>query len=201
MSQTNVIIGDIIFVCLIIIFIVCRRYSGRRGKNNKNGDIYILCINKLKAKVKRPTTEYIPDSNIYHRFQNNCFDDMALTALATDILKHCGFRPAALYVTVVENNSDDNIAGQYQIRGHQSRIEIQQLPNMNEQEVLAVLIHECMHFFLRCRGITMPDTQSNEYLTDITGVYMGFYNAMRAGYWRVGYLSRSDLIYVKSIIG
>lgn len=200
MSQQQVLIGDIIFISLIIIFILYKRKTVNKGKGVKNGDIYILCINKLKAKIKRPKGLYIPDQKIISRVENNFYDEMALTALADDILKHCGFRPASLFVSVVDYDPDDHATGQYQIRGNQSSIQIQQLPNMDMDEVLAVLIHECMHFFLHCRGLTMPTTQENEYLTDITGVYMGFGEYMRKGYGRVGYLSKGDLIYVKSII-
>ena len=180
--------------------ILYKKTKNNTVKNFASENTYRLCINKLQNKVRRPDYTYIPDQNIFRRFQNCNTDELALTALATDILKHCGYKPAALYVRVVNKNPNDNIAGQYSIRQHSSTIEIHINPTISEKEILAILIHECMHFFLRCRGISMPTTQENEYLTDITTVYMGFYEYMYNGYGKVGYLKPRELTYINRLI-
>ena len=59
-------------------------------------------LEKLQNKVKRPSHQYIPDENIYERFHKCNTDELALIALAQDILKHCGYKPAGLYVKVTK---------------------------------------------------------------------------------------------------
>ena len=44
MPQQQVIIGDIIFIGLIVIFILYKRKTVNKGKGVKNGDIYLSLI-------------------------------------------------------------------------------------------------------------------------------------------------------------
>ncbi|MCI7792458.1 MAG: hypothetical protein MR531_17100, partial [Lachnospiraceae bacterium] len=199
MTKTDVVIADVIFITLILIFILYKR-SKNTVKNYANEDTYRLCIKKLQSRVKRPNYTYIPNPEIYKRFQKCNTDELTLTALAVDMLKHCGYKPAALYVRTAEKDPNDHIAGQYSINQNSSTIEIRIHPSITEKEILAILIHECMHFFLRCRGISMMYTQENEYLTDIAAVYMGFYEYMRNGYGKVGYLNPHELTYINRLI-
>lgn len=188
-----------IVIIIFMIWLIKQHFRGPKIKK-KNKNIYKMCVDKLQSRIKRPNKQYIPSRDIYARFRKCNTDELALTALATDILKHCGYKPAALYVYVVEKNLNEHIAGQYSIKGNTSTIKICIHPTITEREILAILIHECMHFFLRCRGITMLYTQENEYLTDIAAVYMGFYDYMKKGYGRVGYLKMHELAYVNRII-
>lgn len=189
------------FVTLIIflIWLVKQHFIGPKIKKKKK-NIYQICIDKLQSRIKRPNQLYVPNKEIYKRFHQCNTDELVLTALATDILKHCGYKPAALYVRIVEKNLSSNVAGKYTINRNLSTIEIYIHPTISEKEILAILIHECIHFFLQCRGITMMYTQENEYLTDIAAVYMGFYDYMKKGYGRVGYLKVHELAYVNKII-
>lgn len=189
----------IIILITFMIWLVKQHFIGSHIKK-KNKNIYQLCIQKLQNRIKRPNKIYIPNPEIYSRFHKCNTDELALTALAIDILKHCGYKPAALYVRITEKESNDHIAGQYSINRNLSTIEIRIHPSITEKEILAILIHECMHFFLRCRGISMMYTQENEYLTDITAIYMGFYNYIKKGYGKVGYLKIYEISYVNRLI-
>lgn len=192
-------IFEVIILVLFMIWLTKYHFKGPRiEKKRKN--IYKICIEKLQNRIKRPTHLYVPDANIYERFHKCNTDELVLIALAHDILKHCGYKPAALYVKITQKNPNDNIAGQYSINRNTSIIEVRIHSHITEKEILAILIHECMHFFLRCRAITMLNTKENEYLTDITSVYMGFYKYMKKGYGRVGYLKPHELAYVNKLI-
>lgn len=189
----------IIILITFMIWLVKQHFIGPQIKK-KNRNIYQLCIQKLQSRVKRPDKLYTPNPEIYSRFHKCNTDELTLTALANDILKHCGYKPAALFVRVTQKDPNEHIAGQYSINRHTSIIEIHTHSTITEKEILAILIHECMHFFLRCKGITMLYTQENEYLTDITTVYMGFYHYMKKGYGRVGYLKIHELAYINKLI-
>lgn len=186
----------IAFICFIIGLF--KRNQGRPVINN-NQEIN-QCIIYLTKQIRRQAPEYKPNKDIYRRFQKNNTDEMVLTALARDILKHCHFTPAALFVRVNKNNRPQDIAGMYKIQGHDSTIEINYHADMREEEILAILIHECMHFYLRCRNLGYSNKDKNELLTDTTTIYMGFYKYMKAGYGRVGYISPSTIDYIHNTL-
>ena len=183
-------------VLLILLFIklICSK-----NKNTKSIDRNTIdqCLDYLQKKIKQPKPQYEPNYKIMKEFEEDPFNQTTLYRLAKDIIQHCGYKPAALYVKVVEYNPNENISGQYTILGNASTIEIRLLPNIQKDEILAILIHECMHFYLRCKGVGITsDKLFNEYLTDIATIYMGFYKYMHKGYSRVGYLSTSELKYI-----
>ncbi len=49
---------------------------------------------------------------------------------------------------------------------------INHLDNTGYAKTMAVLIHECMHHYLRHRGIILQDTAGNEYLTEVFQIQM-----------------------------
>lgn len=169
------------------------------GKPNKERQELInRCILLLRMKTPGKDT-YEAKASIYERFYKNKYDNMALTALASDILQHCGLKPAALYVKV--EAPDERKAGQYQIRGNASTITIFARPNYTHSQIMGILIHECMHFYLRARNIKFNDPEDNEILTDVTTIYMGFgrYTAKttEAG---IGYIKPAEVRYIEKTI-
>ena len=67
-------------------------------------------------------------------------------------------------------------------------------------EVIAVLIHECMHYILRQKRLWLENTMKNEYLTDIACLFYGFDEYINKGYVLVGYLKRNEIRYIKELI-
>ncbi len=70
----------------------------------------------------------------------------------------------------------------------------------NKRIVSKKKIDECMHFYLNTIGLRLDDHMMNEYLTDVSTVYMGFYNIIEKGYFRHGYLTTNNLKYVRNKI-
>jgi hypothetical protein len=167
--------------------------------NQEKRTVINQCILLLNSKLHNKNKSYIPDKKAYNRFINDYLNNMNLNAMAYDILKHCGLRPASLYVTTTEE-FPEQAAGVYKIQGSQSTIEVKIRPYIRADEVLAVLIHECMHFYLRYKNIGYNDTYQNEMLTDVTTIYMGFYEQIIKGYTRTGYVKRNEIRYIKSTI-
>ena len=90
---------QIIILVLFMMWLIKYHFKGQKIEKKK---IYKICIEKLQNRVKRPSHQYIPDENIYERFHKCNTDELALIALAQDILKHCGYKPAGLYVKVTK---------------------------------------------------------------------------------------------------
>ena len=115
-----------------------------------------------------------------------------LTELARNILAHCHADASELQVKI--EPEDLNSAGTF----YKNEITLNQMLQMRKSEILAVLIHECMHYYLIIvKEIELEDTMQNEYLTDIATLYMGFGEYVNRGYLKVGYLKRNEIRYVR----
>ncbi|MBR1741912.1 MAG: hypothetical protein IJ733_08590 [Lachnospiraceae bacterium] len=146
----------------------------------------------LHQEIGKPGGLYRISESLNAEFPKNPKDPVILRKMAQEILAHCGVQESE--VTVKMGFEDLNSAGIY--TGNE--ISINNGLGMRKSEILAVLIHESMHYFLiRVRGIRLEDTRENEYLTDIAALYMGFGAYIHRGYVKVGYLKRNEIRYVK----
>lgn len=188
-------IFSIIILILFAIGLIKYHFNNLKINNKSEIDISIKYLNN---KITEKTKEYKIKQSIYDKFHKNNTDELVLTELAKDILKHCHLIPASLYIKINKSDISNNHAGMYKIQGNTSTIEINYRPGIKEEEIIAILIHECMHFFLRCRNLGFSDDQHNEILTDTAAIYMGYYKYLKAGYGRVGYLNINEIEYIKN---
>ena len=142
---------------------------------------------------------YEPDENVYSMFQENFWDELCLTAMAKDILKHLGLSNASVPVRVVESMNGKAV-GLYRQSNTGSLIEINISQFAMASEVLAVLIHETMHYYLRFTGLGFSDTLRNEILTDTATIYFGFYEFINSGYLHAGYIRYSEIKYINKVL-
>jgi hypothetical protein len=106
--------------------------------------------------------------------------------------------PKAIHVMFMDNL---NVPGIYRLNDGLHSIQIK--PGMANNSVYkAILAHEIAHYYLYSHNIVLPDTQNNEYLTEIAAVYLGFGFLMLEGYGMfknnntyemVGYISQSTI--------
>jgi len=145
---------------------------------------------------KRPITrrKYQPDERLWEKYQKHFWEEPVLTEMAGDILRHLGI-PNNPPVYVVDD-MEGNAAGKYY--GNAIEIKIQRYTRPNE--VFAVLIHECMHYYLRLTGLGFPDVHKNEILTDTATIYFGFYDYIYSGYIHVGYINESEIRYINDVL-
>ena len=181
----------IIIIVTFIVILILRANGPTRNKAAIDRSIAFL-----KERLTPPVSTYAPDPVIYDQFKDNCTDPALLTALAYDILRHCGMEPHNLTVTTKTDMGLRHAAGTYSSDGINSVITILVTPSSRYNIIHSVLIHECMHYFLFHTGIRKEETHENEILTDVATCYMGFYQFMYDGYLMVGYLRDSELKYV-----
>ncbi|MCR5356902.1 MAG: hypothetical protein K6E63_05800 [Lachnospiraceae bacterium] len=148
----------------------------------------------LHSKIKKVGNPYIIPPELKDAMKKDLDNEILLTKAAKDIIAHCGLNASFLRVEV--ENIAPNTAGQYS----ENLIIINHLENTSYTKTMAVLIHECMHYYLGCRDIHLQDTTSNEYLTDIATLYMGFGDYINRGYVMAGYIKRHEIRYIKSRI-
>lgn len=149
----------------------------------------------LKAKRPIRRREYRPDERLWEKYQKHFWEESVLREMAGDILNHLGLPNNSPPVYVVDD-MEGNAAGKYY--GNAIEIKIQRYTRPNE--VFAVLIHECMHYYLRLTGLGFSDVHKNEILTDTATIYFGFYDYIYSGYIHVGYIKDSEIRYIKESI-
>ena len=189
-------IFSVFIVVMTVIMVVRRLRTGLENHYEIQESIELL-QNRLGA----PKSDYEPSGQIYNRFIEDLADDNNLTAMAKDILMHC--RKQFWSITVSKaKNLGPHTAGQYMSYGssNSGQIVIRIGDDANERIILSVLIHECMHHFLRISGIGFEDSHKNEVLTDTAALYLGFSEYMNRGYIGVGYLSYRELLYAEKLI-
>lgn len=125
--------------------------------------------------------------------------------LATgDIAKHLGQNiPRIEFYPFKRNINEPNIAGRIHVGGVSREIQISSDYKEKAKQLGTILAHEIAHDVLYSKDITLPDSNENEKLTDLTAVMLGlgklFLNGMeeKTGGMtsKLCYLSLSDIAY------
>ena len=146
---------------------------------------------------KRPRKPiYEPKQSVYERFLCEYTEFTALTAMAKDIMRHLGLPNNSIAVYPVDF-IDGNAAGRYVNDATGNYIEVRIMPDTKPSEIMAILIHELMHYYLRSTGLGFNETLKNEILTDTATIYFGFGRFIDRGYSRVGYIKFPEIQYIK----
>ncbi len=156
-------------------------------------------IEYLKQNRAINRRNYVPNASMYEAFENNFWDDNCLSEMAGDILRHLGLPNTYIPVHVVESMQGKAV-GLYKQSGNGSSIEINISQFAVSNEVMAVLIHETMHYYLTRTGLGFSDTLKNEILTDTATIYFGFYEFIHNGYLHAGYIRYSEIKYIEKIL-
>ena len=182
-------------ICVVgMIVFVMTRIIGIAPIPKQKKEMLDELIMFLHSKIDNVGKPYMIPPELKEEMKSDLDNEKVLTEVAKDIIAHCRLNASSLRVKV--ENLSPNAAGQYS----NDLIIVNHLDNTGYAKTMAVLIHECMHHYLRHRGIILKDTVSNEYLTDIATLYMGFGDYINKGYVMAGYINRHEIRYIKSRI-
>ena len=188
----------ILFAVFIIVMTVITVYKKVVTAVKNHSEIQ-ESIALLRSRLGKPKNEYCPDQILYEKFSEDPENNDYLTELAYDILDHCDNRQWDIPVYAVKQLGS-NAAGQYVRNDKGSEIKVLIGDNAHDNIIFSVLIHECMHHFLRTNDIYFTDSHKNEVLTDTAALYLGFSRYMNRGYIGVGYLRYRELLYAEKMI-
>ena len=177
-----------------IVFVLGRIFGFMPVGGDKRELFYEIVSFLFKYEYKKEN--YRVPEELYKRIKADKRDEEALNLLAKDIVSFCDVDCTDLIVT---NQSDlVEAAGIYSSESNEIRISLSN--TRTADEVIAVLIHECMHYILRQKRLWLENTMKNEYLTDIACLFYGFDEYINKGYVLVGYLKRNEIRYIKELI-
>lgn len=187
-------------VIIMVAFVILIVVKGGELKRHVSKSVLEECVTYLKRTIGEPARDFIIDEELNQKFNANPYDEVLLNELCRAILNHCGMSEINVEVAVI-SQKNRHVAGTFHRENGIGIITISEKPYAFDYETKATLTHECMHYFLRSRGIGFEERAKNEYLTDVATIYMGFWPLMGEGYFKQGYLTTKDLKYVRRKIG
>ncbi len=186
---------DILFIIGAIVFILSNILGIMPVSSSKKA-LFDEILGYLSAHAPRSGEMYKVPPELYDRLENNKRDEEVLSLLAKDICAFCDIDSTDLSIHVRDDLAE--AAGTF--NAYYSEIHISLINTRTAGEVLAVLIHECMHYILREKKLWLESREKNEYLTDIACLYFGFGNYINRGYILIGYLKRNEIRYLMRLI-
>lgn len=128
----------------------------------------------------------------YDAFMRNPYNDNNLKNITMDILKfteYKGSEPNITYTLLGNERSKHFIRDEIK-----SYIQITSEPKLPPTDILALIIHECMHIYKEYNKIEYPSGYSQELIADTIAIYLGFYENLSIAY--KFYTSQRDLDYI-----
>lgn len=80
------------------------------------------------------------------------------------------------------NNKKKAYAGLYTTNGSDHKVTINIRNNYNHFSILAIICHECTHYFMQYHHLNWNDTSMNEQRTDVLACMLGFSSILESGY-------------------
>lgn len=130
---------------------------------------------------------YVPESLFKIKVANKLSAQKELEKVLLDILQFLGLPP--LVQLIIEYDDEvNNAAGKTQAGSYQKTTYYYRSINIKIQRtyrpinILAILCHECTHYFMEFHKLNWNDTELNEQRTDVVANLIGFNNIMAEGY-------------------
>ena len=195
-------VGDFIYyipetICYIggVIFVL-GNILGILPVGNYRKELFEGLCGYLKENGEKPLASYRIPEEYYERLRKDIRDEEVLNLIAQDVVSYCGVKVGNLII--YNQNNLVAAAGLYNPETDEIHISV---PNTRTiDEVLAVLIHECMHYILKEKELWLEDDRENEFLTDLACLFYGFTDQINKGYIMVGYLKRNEIRYIRKLI-
>jgi len=185
------------------------RRASKRGKNPMlNEKIALVCRN-----VQPLPQEFSFSPSEIDLLKRQHYDHGSVSFVTGLALGHLGLDPKRYTVKVTYDAfGTGGKAGTYSSNGFQKTINIILQNNLEVEQVLATVCHECTHAYLFDRNIRLEPEIENERLTDCAAIMLGFGKVIRTGYQqymhsaginthvtsKVGYLDMGEIGYVIS---
>ena len=186
--ETICYIGGVIFVLGNILGIL--------PVGNYRKELFEDLCGYLKENGEKPLASYSINEEYMEKLRKDIRDEEVLNLIAKDVVSYCGVNIGNLNICNQSNLIE--AAGTYNSDTDEIHISVANTRTIDE--VLAVLIHECMHYILKEKELWLEDERENEFLTDLSCLFYGFTNQINKGYIMVGYLKRNEIRYIRKLL-
>lgn len=164
-------------------------------------------LDYLKEKLGVPLPEFRVQNFEYFfdRLTYEAHGPGAVSSVTDQVLRHYGLDSSKVRIeTVFSNQKSENeeVRGQFQnAAAEHGRIRIVLTPEDCEfDSVVAVIMHECAHYFSEIHHTKLENKEKNERLTDLTAIWLGAGERMERGCFprknvQIGYLRKEECHY------
>lgn len=142
----------------------------------------------------------------FERLTYEAHDSGAVTSVTDQVLRHYRLDPSKVRIEAEFLNqkaeAGEEVRGQFQnaVTGY-GKVRIVLKPEDSEFDtVVAIIMHECAHYFSEIHHTKLEDKKENERLTDATAIWLGAGQRMERGCFprsnvRIGYLTQDECHY------
>lgn len=168
-------------------------------------------LDHLEQHLGAPFPEFRVQSfeHYFDRLTYEAHDPGAIASVTDQVLRHYRLDPSKVKIEseFFDKRAEDGkaVRGQFQneAAGH-GKVRILLEPKDSEFDtVIAIIMHECAHYFSEIHHTKLEDTEENERLTDVTSIWLGGGERIARGYFpsshiQIGYLTKKECQYAIS---
>lgn len=165
-------------------------------------------LNYLEQHLGMPLPEFRVQNFEYffERLTYEAHDPGAVTSVTDQVLRHYRLDPSKVRIEAefLDQKPEDSeeVRGQFQnaVTGY-GKVRIILKPEDSEFDtVVAIIMHECAHYFSEIHHTKLEDKNENERLTDATAIWLGAGQRMERGCFprsnvQIGYLTQDECHY------
>ena len=108
-----------------------------------------------------------------------------LNSLFFEMLKYLNLPPFIELIIEYEGENSSNAAGEYKRKGDEKKIVLRIKSDYGPNHIVAILCHECTHYFMEYNDLNWNDTGMNEVRTDVMTNLIGFNRILIEGYKKI----------------
>lgn len=217
----KMLLAVILYAGIMLVIAVAR--AARRNTKERESFVQIPDHDEPKDENRRDISEHLdyleqhlgaplPEFRVqnfeyfFERLTYEAHDPGAVTSVTDQVLRHYRLDPSKVRIEAEFLNqkaeAGEEVRGQFQnaVTGY-GKVRIVLKPEDSEFDtVVAIIMHECAHYFSEIHHTKLEDKKENERLTDATAIWLGAGQRMERGCFprsnvRIGYLTQDECHY------
>lgn len=161
-------------------------------KDNEWNDLDRLVLH-TKTRIQVPRSQYQPNQTYYDVFMRNPYNEINIRNITINLLEHAGYEgpvPDIKYIAL-ENEISKHFINR---KDEPAYIQITSDSRLHPPDILALIIHECMHIYKSYYKLEYGNGFNQENAADVLAVYLGFYKNLSTAH--KFYTSQKELDYI-----
>ena len=217
----KMLLAVILYAGIMLVIAVAR--AARRNSKERESFVQIPDHDEPKDENRRDISEHLdyleghlgmpfPEFRVqnfeylFERLTYEAHDPGAVTSVTDQVLRHYRLDPSKVRIEAEFLNqkveAGEEVRGQFQnaVTGY-GKVRIVLKPEDSEFDtVVAIIMHECAHYFSEIHHTKLEDKKENERLTDATAIWLGAGQRMESGCFprsnvQIGYLTQDECHY------
>lgn len=217
----KILLAAILYAGVMLVIAIVR--AVRRNSKERKSYVHVPNHDEPKTENHRDISEHLdyleqhfgaplPEFRVqnfeyfFERLTYEAHDPGAVTSVTDQVLRHYRLDPSKVRIETEfldqKREDSEEVRGQFQnaVTGY-GKVRIILKPEDSEFDtVVAIIMHECAHYFSEIHHTKLEDKKENERLTDATAIWLGAGQRMERGCFprsnvQIGYLTQDECHY------